>query len=381
MIKNKKVIAILAVSLVLIAFFLYTMVSQGMFFNKGTKLALSGSKSYISPGKLLYSSGSDNGAWVVYLKTGQTVVSFLDKQGNKSWQNVYTEPNLNVNSSKYYTIIGESDDKEVKIINTAGQELLDWQAKGNPLLCTIDNEGTNIVISDIMGKQNTQWLTNLTVSKITERGSDYRNKEQFSKDFRDTEFIDVKQWRDGIVALIYNTSSSEKGQYIIAINNNGEELLKNKVDNSMGDINVSPSGDIIVWSENDIVKKFNTSTNELTSIKHKGVVSCGFLSDTKLYIISNQTGLIPYGRRVYVCETNLAGKTTLKVKLPGYLVGSEVPQANTLFVSTNKGIYAIKDSKGTWYAPSEKEVLSSAVLNDIVYIITKDNSLSWYQKP
>ena len=381
MIKNKKVIAILAVSVVLIAFFLYTMVSQGMLFNKGTKLTLSGSKSYISPGRLLYSRGSDNGAWVVYLKTGQTVVSFLDKQGNKSWQNVYTEPNLNVDSSRYYTIIGESDDKDVKIISTAGRELLEWQAKGNPLLCTIDNEGTNIVVSDIMGKQNTQWLTNLTISSFSKSGSKYRNKEQFSKDFRDTEFIDVKRWKNGIVALIYNTSSSEKGQYIIILNNNGEELLNNKVDNSIGDINVSPSGDIIVWSESDTVKKFNTSTNELTDIKHKGVVSCGFLSDNKLYIISNQTGLIPYGRRVYVCETNLAGKTTLKVKLPGYLVGSEVPQLNTLLVSTNKGIYAIKDSKGTWYVQSEKEVLSSAVLNDIVYIITKDNSLSWYQKP
>ena len=381
MTKNKKVIALIAIPVLLIVFFLYTMISQGIFFNKGTKLAVSGSKSYISPGKLLYTSGSDDGAWIVYLKTGQTVVSYLDKQGNKNWQNVYAEPNLNVNSSKNFTIIGESDDKEVKIIDTSGNEVLAWDAKGNPLFCDVNDEGKSIVVSNVMSENNAEWVTNLTVASLKKNGSKYLVSKDLTKDYIDTEFIDVKLWNNGVIALVYNTSEAEKGQYIIILDNEGVELQRHKVDDSVSEINVSPSGDLIVWAVNNIVYKFNGSTNKITELKYKGVVDCGFISDTKLYLISNQTGIIPYGRRVHVSETDLTGKAILKANFPGYLVKSEVSSEGSLSVTTNKGMYNIQGSKGAWYAENDKEVFSSVVLNDIIYLISKDNTLTWYQKP
>ncbi len=376
MFNHRRLIVIIVITIALLSLITYVMISEGVFIEKGSELLILGKKTYIDPGNLLYSCNSDNGAWVVYRKTGQTIIAMMDKYGVRQWQKVYSASRLLVHSSNNYTIVGETRDHEIAILDTSGKVLRTWTAGGIPLLCNIADDGRSAVVSEINASSSDfNWSSTVSVR-------DAAGKLLFSNSHSNTEIIDIVWLADGVATLKYIVEESGVGQYLVIYDNGGNLLYQEKIDEAVGDISVSPTGTQLMWSTNTKVTRYDVTLDVLATVEINDIIGAGFLSDDTLYMLRNKSGILPPGRRVHLLETDLEGKRLNIRVYPGTLSDYKVLSDNSLVITTDIGVYAVTSMKGIWYVEMKSEIISSSLdSSGTVYVFTKDDSVSWFEKP
>ncbi len=376
MLKRKRLLATLLIVGLFLALLIYIMINEGVFIDKGAGLSILGKKTFIDPGNLLYCSSSEDGAWVVYRKTGQTIISLMDKYGVKRWQKTFTASRLLVSSCKNYTIVGEADDKDISLLDSSGDTLRTWKVAGIPLLCRISDSGVSAIVEERPSTQSqSNWFSTLVVKNID-------NSKLFETDLKKTEVIDIKWWSNGVILLVYQIDQVESGQFLIVLNNKGEQIYKTQISQAVGDISVSPNGQQVIWSTEGSVMHYNIDQDQLQEIKQSNIISAGFLADDKVFMLSNKIGFLPPGRRVYLYESDLTGGHQRRRVYPGVVNNHQLLSDGSFVLTTDQGIFAFSGTRGKWFLNHEQEILSTVVDdNGTVYLFTKDNAVSWYEQP
>lgn len=365
----KKIFLILII--IVISIILGSYIFSNLFVEYGSELSLIEKKTLVSPGVLVKYDALEQGLFIAYNNTGQSIVSKFNFEGIKQWEGIFASSRLLIDNSLEDIIVADLSSRKINILNIKGEPESSWTPLGKPLYCSISNDKRNFVVSET-DSSNTSWEISLELKEND-------GEELFTKRFNNMEVVSTEWSPLGIAVLVFDFNLDQPGQYIYVFDNYGKELYQKRFESSVYDYDLSPSGDYLIYATENEVGLYNLLLDSLNVLTFNNIFGVGFSSENRALLIQDSTSLLPPGKQIKLIQINMSGQEEGDLNYKGDYVGYYIGTDGTIAVATDKGVFLSNNLVAYNYYETSGIKRVAFDRDFIIYVMKDNNTIEWYK--